>query len=177
VIAVDTNVLVYAHRPDSPFHDAAAAALTALAEGRETWAIPWPCIHEFLAIVTRVRIFDPPTPMPAALDQVAAWLESPSLVLLAEDGTYWARFAALVSDAGITGSRVHDARIAALCRTHGVHELWTADRDFGRFRDLVVRNPLAGDLLRDAGSPYGRRRTPRPWTRRGRLAAQPATTR
>jgi hypothetical protein len=37
---------------------------------------------------------------------------------------------------------VHDARIAALCRVNGVRELWSADRDFGRFADLVVRNPL-----------------------------------
>ena len=37
---------------------------------------------------------------------------------------------------------VHDARVAALCIAHGVTELWTADRDFGRFPDLVTRNPL-----------------------------------
>jgi hypothetical protein len=29
-----------------------------------------------------------------------------------------------------------------LCQNHGVRELWTADRDFGRFPDLKVKNPL-----------------------------------
>jgi predicted nucleic acid-binding protein len=43
----------------------------------------------------------------------------------------------------ITGPRVNDARVAALCRVHGVRELWTADRDFGRFPDLFATNPLA----------------------------------
>jgi predicted nucleic acid-binding protein len=52
VIAVDTNILVYAHREDSPFHDAAFRRVAELAEGQAVWAIPWPCLHEFLAIVT-----------------------------------------------------------------------------------------------------------------------------
>ena len=42
----------------------------------------------------------------------------------------------------VAGPLVHDARIAALCLDHGVHEFWTADRDFARFPDLRVRNPL-----------------------------------
>jgi len=53
MIAVDTNLLVYAHREDSPWHDAALAKITEFAEGKSPWSIPWPCIHEFLAIVTQ----------------------------------------------------------------------------------------------------------------------------
>ena len=85
MIAVDTNLLVYAHRKDSLWHTAARDAIVGLAEGRAAWAIPWPCIHEFLAIVTHPRIYRPPTPMTRAIDQVSAWLESPSLVRLAEN--------------------------------------------------------------------------------------------
>lgn len=33
-------------------------------------------------------------------------------------------------------------RVVALCRLHGITELWTADRDFARFPGLTVRNPL-----------------------------------
>ena len=84
MIAVDTNLLVYAHRAESEWHDRADACLRELAEGRAPWAIPWPCIHEFLAISTHPRIWNPPTPIESALDQVDAWIESPSLVLLAE---------------------------------------------------------------------------------------------
>ena len=84
MIAVDTNLLLYAHREDSPWHDAAPAKITAIAEAKSPWAIPWPCIHEFLAIVTHPRIYSPPTPLAVVINQVEAWLESPSLVLLAE---------------------------------------------------------------------------------------------
>ena len=72
VIAVDTNILVYAHRRDAEWHDRAAARLQSLAEGRTSWAIPWPCVHEFLAIVTHARVYDPRTPVARALDQVEA---------------------------------------------------------------------------------------------------------
>jgi len=142
MIAVDTNLLVYAHREDSPWHEAAYGCIEALAEGRAPWGIPWPCIHEFLAITTHPRIYDPPTPLHQALAQVEAWLESPSLVLLAETDAYWKELPALAVSAKVSGAQVHDARIAALCRLHGIRELWTADRDFGRFAGLNVRNPL-----------------------------------
>jgi hypothetical protein len=46
VIVVDTNILVYAHREDSPFHEVAFARVAELAEGPAARAIPWPCLHE-----------------------------------------------------------------------------------------------------------------------------------
>jgi hypothetical protein len=142
LIAVDSNILVYAHREDAPWHDAAFACVAQLAEGRAPWAIPWPCIHEFLAIVTHARIYVPPTPIGVALDQVSAWLESPSLVLISEASGYWEPLQGLLLAGRVAGPIVHDARVAALCLQHGVTELWTADRDFGRFPGLRTRNPL-----------------------------------
>jgi len=142
VIGVDTNLLVYAHREEVSWHEAAYRAVVSLAEGRAPWAIPWACLHEFLAIVTHPRIFAPPTPLARALAQVDAWLESPSLVLLTEGPAYWDTLRALLTAGRIGGAQVHDARVAAVCRDHGVRELWTADRDFSRFPALTVRNPL-----------------------------------
>ncbi|HEV7240057.1 MAG TPA: TA system VapC family ribonuclease toxin [Thermoanaerobaculia bacterium] len=143
MIAVDTNLLVYAHREDSPWHEEAREAVRELAEGASPWAIPWPCIHEFLAIATHPRIFSPPTPLAKALDQVEAWLESPSLHLLSEQPRAWESLRTLLIASKMTGPAIHDARIANLCLQHGIRELWTADRDFSRFRTLRVRNPLA----------------------------------
>lgn len=142
MIALDTNVLVYAHRANSPFHGPAAACVADLAEGAAAWAIPWPCLHEFLAIVTHPKIYRPPTPPEAARDQVAAWIKSPSLVLLAEPSGYWPALNDVLERSKATAGQVHDARVAALCQVHGVSELWTADRDFSRFASLRCRNPL-----------------------------------
>ncbi len=142
MIAVDANLLVYAHREDSPFHAAADRRITELAEGTVAWAIPWPCIHEFLAIVTRLGVYKPPSPLDMALSQVEAWLESPNLALLHETEGYWPTLRATISASQVTGARIHDARIVALCRHYGVRELWSADRDFSRFTDVKVVNPL-----------------------------------
>jgi hypothetical protein len=142
LIAVDTNILVYAHREDCPFHEAAFRSVAALAESPAPWAIPWPCVHEFLSIVTHPRIHAPPTPMAAAIAQVEAWMESPTLMLLCESSMHWVTLQALLTAGRVTGPLVQDARVAALCRQHGIHELWSADRDFGRFAGLRVVNPL-----------------------------------
>ena len=142
MIAVDTNILVYAHRKDSDWHLQASGAVASLANATAPWAIPWPCVHEFLAIVTHPRIFRPPTPRERACDQVGAWMEAPSLVMLGEDADYWPALREAVIRGKVAGPAVHDARIAAICLRHGVAELWSADRDFSRFARLPVRNPL-----------------------------------
>jgi uncharacterized protein len=115
-----------------------------LAEGSEPWAIPWPCLYEFLAVVTHPKIFQVPTPLRDAVDQVEAWLESPSVALLAEGRGFWGSLSQQLLTSGVAGPVVHDARVATLCLAHGISELWSADRDFGRFPGLRVRNPLVG---------------------------------
>jgi len=142
MIAVDTNILVYAHREESPFHEKALACIAELAEGRASWAIPWPCVHEFFSIVTHPRIYDPPSPIQCSVDQLDAWFESPTLVLLSETQDYWVTLRPIVNSSQVSGPMIHDARIAALCIQNGVTELLTADRDFGRFHKLKTRNPL-----------------------------------
>jgi predicted nucleic acid-binding protein len=116
--------------------------MSGLAAGADRWAMPWPCVHEFLAIATHARIYAPPTPLETALRAVGVWLASPSCQVLAEGEGYFRVLSRLLTVARCTGPAVHDARVAALCLHYGVLELWTADRDFGRFPGLKVRNPL-----------------------------------
>jgi hypothetical protein len=63
--------------------------------------------------------------------------------MISESELYWPELKAVLEDGQVSGARVHDARIAALCLNHGVRELWSADRDFSRFPGLVAINPLA----------------------------------
>ena len=143
MIAVDTNVLVQAHRQDAAFHLAARDTVSSLASSPAPWAIPWPCVHEFLAVVTHPKIFRTPTPVTIACDQIDAWMDAPSLALLSEDPqSHWSVLRPLIIAGKISGPRIHDARIAALCLAHGVTQLLSADRDFSRFPALVVRNPM-----------------------------------
>ena len=142
MIAVDTNILVYAHREDSPWHGIAIERLTDLANSGTPWAIAWSSMHEFLAIVTHPKIYVPPTPLATALEAIRAWQESPGLRLLGEGSGYFETLSKQAIKGKIKGPKIHDARIAAVCLHHGVKKLWTADRDFSSFPDLACENPL-----------------------------------
>ncbi len=142
MIAIDTNLLVYAHRRDSEWHQEALHLLSELAGGRQLWAIPWPCVHEFLSVTTHPAIYQPPSPLPIAMDAIQAWLTCPSCRAIGEGAGYFPVLKDLALPARAHGPRIHDARIAAICRQNGVAELWSADRDLTRFEKIKVRNPL-----------------------------------
>ena len=140
--AVDTQLLVYAHRGELPSHAAALKAVRGLAASGEPWAIPWPCVHEFLSIVTRPGIFNPPSSLADGFMALDRWRQSPGLRFIGEGLDHYDRVRELVERGAAIGALVHDARIAAICLSHGVKALWTADRDFSRFPALPTRNPL-----------------------------------
>lgn len=142
MIAIDANVLVYAYRPEMPQHAEAVAAVRSLAESGKPWAIPWPCVHEFLAAVTHPRLFKPASPPADALEQLRIWAESPWFVFLPEAGDHLVHLSDVLNASGVVGGAIHDAKIAAICLGHDVDELWSADRDFRRFPGLRVVNPL-----------------------------------
>jgi uncharacterized protein len=134
VIAVDTNVLVYAHREELPQHRQARARLVELAEGSARWAIPVFCLGEFLRVVTHPRLFDPPFAIREACEALGRVLGSPSLVVLTPADRFWSLLTGAVLEAHANGNLVFDAQIVALCREAGVSALLTEDRDFDRFR-------------------------------------------
>ena len=143
MIAVDTNILVYAHRAEMPHHPAARALVTQLATGPALWAVPWPCLYEFMRVVTHPRVFRPPTSIADALAVVESLAASPSVVLLGAGTAHLDHLRRAATDGQPTGNLVHEAHIVALAFEHGVSELVTTDRDFRRFRGLVVRDPFA----------------------------------
>ena len=145
MIAVDTNVLVYAHRRESRHHEAAASIMRALAEGDDAWAIPWPCCYEFLSVVTNRRIWKDDATMPErSWRQLAAWTASPSIRLIGETDDFLEILSRFVQRPRVTGGVIHDARVAAICVSHGTEALLTCDRDFSLFPELRTRDPIAG---------------------------------
>ena len=172
MIAVDTNILVYAHVTRSPWNERAFAALADLASSGARWAIPVHCLHEFFAIVTHPKIYKPASTAAVAADQIDAWLESPSLTILSEDTASWPILRSLITEAKVIGPAIYDARIAASCLQHGVSELWSSDRDFTKYPNLRVRNPLVAPLPTRTGA-IGHRRRGRGLRSGSRSAASP----
>lgn len=140
--AVDTNILVYAHRTGVPGHVASRNCLQRLSESSTSWAIPWPCVHEFLGVVTSRRGFVHPSTMPEAIAQIEIWRESRSLKFIGETSDHWDCLQDILIAGNVVGPMTHDARIAAICQQHGVTRFLTADRDFSRFPGLHTVNPL-----------------------------------
>jgi toxin-antitoxin system PIN domain toxin len=155
VIALDTNILVYARRSETAHHTAARKLVRDLAEGDEPWAIPWPCVYEFLRVVTHPKVFDPPTDLETALADLESLLESPSLALLREGSGHMTYFQRMIGEGEAKGNLVHDAHIAALVLEHGVRELWSTDRDFARFPGVRSRNPFTDPAVHERRRRYG----------------------
>jgi len=139
LIAVDTNVLIYAHRCETRRHGEALEKLRALAEGDVPWALPVFCLAEFVRVVTHLRVFTPPSELGTALDFLDRLLESPSARLLLPSRIYASIFRKACEAGEIRGNLAFDAQIAASCLEHGVRDLITADRDFARFAELRPR--------------------------------------
>lgn len=143
MVALDTNLMVYAHRRDSPVGEAAFALMVELAEGDQPWAIPWPCCYEFLSVTTNRRIWkDAATRPDQAWAQLQAWTASPSNRLIGETDDFLRVLKRFIQRPHVVGGVVHDARIAAICVAHGVQALFTRDRDFSLFPELPTRDPL-----------------------------------
>ncbi len=139
MIAVDTNILIYAHRAEADLHDTAVAELARLAEGHDLWALPVFCVTEFLRVVTHRRVFNPPSTSSEALDFVNSLIAAPTCVVVRPEAGFLKHLEVAIRQADARGNLVFDAQIAALCGEHGIATILTRDQDFKRFDGLQVR--------------------------------------
>jgi toxin-antitoxin system PIN domain toxin len=135
VIAVDTNVLIYANRAELPLHAVARTRLVELAEGAVPWGLPVVAAWKFVRIVTQ-PIFDPPTPIGQAVEFIDQLLASPTVRVLRPGSRHWKLLRAILDQGQVRGGLVTAAVIVALCREHGVDTVLSNDRDFDRFPDI-----------------------------------------
>ncbi len=143
---IDTNILVYGHREEFDRHNKALSLIKELCEGDEPIIILWPCIYEFLRIVTHSRLFYPPTPLSLALEAIEGILNSPCIITVGETRRHITCLNEMTSKGSCKGNLVFDAHIAALMKEHGIDEILTTDKDFHRFPGLTVTDPFqSGD--------------------------------
>jgi uncharacterized protein len=142
VIALDTNILVHAHRIGTRHHEAALALLRRFGEGPAPYVLFWPSLYEFLRVVTHHRVFDPPSTAREALEAVRDFLAPPVVRVLAETARHPALLDHVIRESRVTGNLIHDAHLVALALEHGVKEILTLDGDFTRFPQVASRNPF-----------------------------------
>ncbi len=144
MVALDTNILVYAHRRGSTYHTEAYRLVATLAESREPYALFWPSLYEFVRVVTHHRVFDPPSLPGEAFEALAQFLAPPGVHVLSEGILHHEILEKVLRESPVSGNLMHDAQLVALALEHGVHQILTADADFSRFPQVLSRNPLVG---------------------------------
>lgn len=134
----DVNVLVYAHRADSPAHSAYRSWLDALVSGPHPFALSGLVAVAFVRIVTNRRIFEEPTPLPVALAAIDAIVARSTCRLLEPGPRHWELVAELCRKANVSGGAVSDAQHAAVAIENGC-EWVTRDSDFRAFEPHGLR--------------------------------------
>ncbi len=138
MIAVDTNILVFAHRQELPRHKLALQWLRRLAEGNTPWGVPVFCLGEFVRVVTHPRVLQPPSTLEQALLALEGLLSSPAVRVLSPGVHYSQLFRDAARAGDARGNLAFDAQIAAVCVEHGAVSLLTLDRDFSRFPAIRI---------------------------------------
>jgi toxin-antitoxin system PIN domain toxin len=142
MIALDTNILVHAHRRGTVHHEAALALVRELSEGPAPFALFWPSLYEFLRVVTHHRVFDPPSTPTDAAEAIHDFLTPPVVRVLSETARHPEILDRVMRETPVTGNLIHDAHLVALALEHGVHDILTLDGDFARFPQVASRNPF-----------------------------------
>ncbi len=142
MIALDTNILVCAHREGPAYHEPAINLVRNLSEGRRPYGLFWPSPYEFPKVVTHNRLLDPPSTVEEALDALEAFLWPPTVRLLAETPSHEAILKQVLRESKVEGNLIHDAHLVALALEHGVREILTLDSDFKRVPQVLSRSPF-----------------------------------
>jgi len=143
VLAVDTNVLVYAAGADSQFHAACRDWLERQRARPDAWYTTWAILYRFLRVTTHVRLMRRPWSAPAASNFVAALLASPGLAVLVPTERHAEVAEQVILELPhLAGNLLHDARTAILMREHGIGRICTRDTDFNQFPFLEVFDPI-----------------------------------
>jgi Predicted nucleic acid-binding protein, contains PIN domain len=143
VIAVDTNLLVYAHRAGCAEHAAARRAIERAAASPDGWCIPLPCVFEFWSVVTHPSCVGGPSPPAVALDFIDSLLSTGETQVLQPGADFAQRCFRKASNLSMSGPRVFDLQIGLIALEAGVTELWTHDAGFVALPGLKVVDPLA----------------------------------
>ena len=142
MIAVDTNLLVYAHRAGCHEHARARQAIEEVAGRGEEWGIAASCVFEFWSVVTHPASAGGASRPSQARDFVQGLLETAGAVILPPPAALVPRCLQLAEQMGLCGPRIFDLQISLTALEAGVSEIWTHDAGFVGLPGLTIRDPL-----------------------------------
>lgn len=141
MIAIDTNLLVYAHRSRTPEHGRARKAIERAAADTAGWGMAAPSLAEFWAIATHPASAGRPSTPAQASAFIAALVKAGAQIWLPGRG-FGDRLLQVATDLKVVGARVFDLQIALTAFEGGATDLWTHDAKFVKIPGLRLRDPL-----------------------------------
>ncbi len=134
LILFDTNILVYAHNLDSPYHLKAVSLVQAAVEGRLEVVLAQQNLLEFYAIITDPRRVREPLSPNEASSLVTDYLNSPFKIIFPDQETLNLTFS-LNKDS--KGGEIFDTFLVATCVSNNVKSIITVNtKDFKPFPDI-----------------------------------------
>jgi len=141
MIALDTNLLIYAHRARVPEHRPAMTAIEQAAGNAGGWSIAYPCIAEFWAVVTHPASAGRPSRPEEAQNFLNNLVAAGAQILYPRPGAM-ARILNLAVQLDVRGPRIFDLQIGLTCQEAGVRTIWSHDHNFVAVPRLAVHDPL-----------------------------------
>ncbi len=138
---MDVNVLVYAHREDTPDHLAYREWLESIVNGNATFGYSELVLSGFLRVVTHPRVFEMPSALSSALGFASQIRHAQRAVCIAPGAMHWKIFTECLEQFDAKGNDIADAYHAALAMEWSC-EWVTTDKGFKGFKGLKVRYPL-----------------------------------
>lgn len=142
MIAIDTNLLIYAHRAAVSEHRSAQRAIQRASRNVRGWGIPLPCVAEFWSVVTHPGSLGGPSTGEQARGFLAALIADAGARLWMPGEGFWSRLTQLAADLNVQGPRVFDLQIALTAFDNGASEIWTHDHHFVGFPGIRLHDPL-----------------------------------
>ena len=142
MIAIDTNILIYAHRKKTKEHEAAKRAIELAVQDARGWGISLPSIVEFMSIVTHPTASGRPSSVQEAREFLSVLQEQAAMQIWSPQEGFLSRLTQLAIDLDVNGVRFFDLQIALVAFENGATEIWSHDRNFLKLPGLKVRDPL-----------------------------------
>ncbi len=108
MIAVDTNLLVYAHRAAVPEHKSAQGALEQASRHDRGWGVAVSCLAEFWGLVTHAKAAGRPSTPAEAKDFVRVLVNDGGLQLWSPGPGFGPRLLQMATELSISGRRIFD---------------------------------------------------------------------
>lgn len=138
---IDTNVLLRSVQPSHPMHASAVRALEVLLKRDEVLIVALQNVAEFWNVATRPAVNNGLGFTIEEVQEEVAKIES-FFQILTENAASYATWKALLLAHRVSGVQVHDARLVAVMKTHGIAQIITFNvADFARYHEIEAVHP------------------------------------